>query len=36
MGDVVLSSAQVLMRHKAFKDGRESIEDEQCAGHHST
>jgi len=35
-GDVVLSSAQVFRWHKAFKDGRESIEDEQRAGHPST
>ena len=35
-GDAVLSSAQVLRWHKAFKDGRESVEDEQCAGHPST
>jgi hypothetical protein len=35
-GDAVLSSAQVLRWHKAFKDGRESVEDEQCAGHLST
>jgi hypothetical protein len=27
-GDAVLSSAQVLRCHKAFKDGRESAEDE--------
>jgi len=31
-----LSSAQVLKWHKAFKDGREGVEDEQCAGHPST
>jgi len=31
-GDAVLSSSQVFRWHKAFKDGRESIEDEQCAG----
>jgi len=35
-GDAVLSSAQVLKWHKAFKDGREGVEDEQCAGHPST
>ena len=35
-GDTVLSSAQVFRRHKAFKDGRESIEDEQRAGRPST
>jgi len=34
-GDTVLSSAQVLRWHKAFKDGRESVEDEQHAGHPS-
>jgi len=31
-GDAVLSSAQILRWHKAFKDRRESVEDEQCAG----
>jgi len=31
-GDAVLSSSQVFRWHKAFKDGRESVEDEQCAG----
>ena len=35
-GDAVLSSAQVLRWHKAFKDGRESVEDEQRAGRPST
>ena len=35
-GDAVLSSAQVLRWHKAFKDGRESIENEQRAGRPST
>ena len=35
-GDAVLSSAQVFMWHKVFKDGRESVEDEQCAGRPST
>ena len=35
-GDAVLSSAQVLRWHKAFKDGRESVEDEQRAGRSST
>ena len=35
-GDAVLSSAQVLMWHKAFKDGRESIENEERAGRPST
>ena len=35
-GDAVLSSAQVLRWHKAFKDGRESIEDKQHAGCPST
>jgi len=34
-GDAVLSSVQVLRWHKAFKDGRESAEDEQCAGRPS-
>jgi len=34
--DAVLSSAQVLRWHEAFKDGRESVEDEQRAGHPST
>jgi len=31
-GDAVLSSAQVLRWHKAFKEGTESVEDEQRAG----
>ena len=35
-GDAVLSSAQVFRWNKAFKDGRESIEDEQRAGRPST
>jgi len=35
-GDTVLSSAQVFRWHKAFKEGRESVEDEQRAGHPST
>ncbi|XP_060615302.2 protein GVQW3 [Anolis sagrei] len=35
-GDAVLSSAQVFRWHKAFKDGRESVEDEQRAGRPST
>jgi len=35
-GDAVLSSAQVLRWHKAFKDGRESVEDKQRAGRSST
>ena len=35
-GDAVLSLAQVLRWHKVFKDGRESVEDEQCAGRPST
>jgi len=35
-GDAVLSSAQVLRWHKAFKDERESVEDEQSAGRPST
>jgi len=30
-GDAVLSSTQVLRWHKAFKNGRESIENEQRA-----
>ena len=32
-GDALLSSAHVLRWHKVFKEGRESVEDEQCAGH---
>jgi len=35
-GDAVLSSAQVLRWHKAFKDRRESFEDKQRTGHPST
>jgi len=35
-GDAVLSSSQALRWYKAFKDGREGIEDEQCAGRPST
>jgi len=35
-GDPGLSSAQVFRWHKAFKDGRESTEDEECAGRPST
>jgi len=35
-GDAVLSSAQVFRWHKAFKDGRESAEDEHRAGRPST
>jgi hypothetical protein len=35
-GDAVLSSAQVFRWHKAFKDGRESAEDEQHVGRPST
>jgi len=35
-GDAVLSSAQVLRWHNAFKDGRENVEDEQRAGRPST
>ena len=35
-GDAVCSSAQVLGWHKAFKNGRESVEDEQPAGCPST
>jgi len=31
-GDPVLSSSQVFRWQKAFKDGRESVEDEQRAG----
>jgi len=34
-GDAVLCSAQVFRWHKAFKDGRESVEDEQRAGRPS-
>jgi len=35
-GDAVLYSAQVFRWHKAFKDGRESVEDKQRAGRPST
>ena len=35
-GDAVLSAAQILRWHKAFKDGRESDEDKQCTGRPST
>ena len=35
-GNAVLSSAQVLRWHKEFKDGRDSVEDEQHAGHPLT
>ena len=35
-GDAVLSSSQVFRWHKVFKDGRESVEDEQHAGCPST
>jgi len=35
-GDAVLSSAQVLRWHMAFKDGRKSVEDEERAGRPST
>jgi hypothetical protein len=35
-GDVVLSSAQDFRWHKAFKDRRESVEDEKHAGRPST
>jgi len=35
-GDVVLSSAQVFRWHKVFKDGRNSVEDEQRAGRPLT
>ena len=31
-GDAVLSSSQVFRWHKAFKDGREGVEDEQRTG----
>jgi len=34
--DAVLSSAQVLKWHKAFKDRRESVEDEERAGRLTT
>jgi len=34
--DAVLSSVQVFRWHKAFKDGRENLEDEQRAGRSST
>jgi len=34
-GDAVLSSARVFRWHKAFKDGRESAEDEERAGRPS-
>jgi len=33
--DSVLSSAQVFRWHKAFKDGRENVENEQRAGRPS-
>ena len=35
-GDAVLSSSQVSRWNKAFKDGRESIEDERHSGRPST
>jgi len=35
-GDAVLSSSQVLTWYKAFKDGREGVEDEERAGRPST
>ena len=35
-GDAVLSLSQVLRWYKAFKDGREGVEDEQHAGCPST
>ena len=35
-GDAVLSSSQVFRWHMVFKDGRESVEDEQRAGRPST
>jgi hypothetical protein len=31
-GDAVLSSSQVFRWHMAFKDGRESVEEEQRSG----
>ena len=34
-GDAVLSSSQVLKWYKAFKDGREGVEDEQRVGRPS-
>jgi len=34
-GDAVLSLAQVFRWHKAFKEGIESVEDEQRAGRPS-
>ena len=35
-GDAILSSFQVFRWHMAFKDRRESVEDEQRAGRPST
>ena len=35
-GDAVLSSSQVLRWYKAFKDGREGVEDEEHTGRPST
>ena len=35
-GGAVLSSAEVFRWHKAFKDGREGVEDEQRTGRPST
>ena len=35
-GEAALSSAQVFRWHKAFKDGREAVEDEQRSGRPST
>ena len=35
-GDAVLSSSQVLRWYKAFKNGREGVEDEQRTGRPST
>ena len=35
-GDAVLSSAQDLRWHKTYKDGRESVEDEQLTWRPST
>ena len=32
-GDAILSSAQVLRWQKAFKDGRDRVEDDQRTGH---
>jgi uncharacterized cysteine cluster protein YcgN (CxxCxxCC family) len=35
-GDEVLSKAQVFRWHKAFKEGRENVEDEHHSGRPST